>query len=470
MLQIPSGNHPSQPSYRVLNPATGEILETFSMATDAEVHHAIVAADEAFRSWRETPIDERSKVVNRIGELFAERTEELAAIITSEMGKPIDEARDEVAFCVDIFNYFATEGPTLASDQEIKSYSGGRAIIQKRPVGPLLGIMPWNYPYYQVARFAAPNLMLGNTVILKHAESCPRSALAIQKIMDEAGLPHGAYMNVFATHSQVAEIIADPRIQGVSVTGSERAGAAIGELAGKNLKKAVLELGGSDPYVILDADDIDQAAENAWARRMENTGQACNSNKRLIVMADIYEPFVAKLKELAEALRPGNPAMPESGTYAPLSSKAAADGVCALVNDAVDKGATLHAGGHVLDDGSAYFAPAVLTGVTPNMRAYSEEIFGPVAVVYKVASDQEAIELANDSAYGLGGAVFSTDTERARKLAERLDVGMSSVNVHSAERAELPFGGVKRSGFGRELGPLGMDEFVNKRLLYIADQ
>ena len=256
MPQINSGNHPSQPTYRVLNPATGEILETFSVATDAEIHHAIDAADGAFRSWRETPIDERSKVVNRIGELFAKRTEELAAIITSEMGKPIDEARGEVAFCIDIFKYFATEGPTLASDQEIKSYSGGRAIIQKRPVGPLLGIMPWNYPYYQVARFAAPNLMLGNTVVLKHAESCPRSALAIQNIMDEAGVPHGAYVNVFATHAQVAEIIADPRIQGVSVTGSERAGAAIGELAGKNLKKAVLELGGSDPYVILDADDV----------------------------------------------------------------------------------------------------------------------------------------------------------------------------------------------------------------------
>ncbi|MET1033894.1 MAG: NAD-dependent succinate-semialdehyde dehydrogenase [Arthrobacter sp.] len=459
----------AEPGYRVLNPATGEVVETFPTATDAEVQEALAAAHDAYRSWKDVPIEERAKVVSRIAELFSERADELAATITEEMGKPLSQSKGEAEFCTDIFNYFATEGPGLAADQPIKTFGGARAVVQKLPVGPLLGVMPWNYPYYQVARFAAPNLMLGNTIVLKHAESCPRSALAIQKIMDDAGLPQGAFVNVFASHAQIADIIADPRIQGVSLTGSERAGAIIGELAGKNLKKAVLELGGSDPYVVLDTDDVKAAAELAWQTRIENTGQACNSNKRMIVMEDIFDDFVAELTSQAKGLRPGNPAEEAEGTFAPLSSRAAAEGLAEQVQDAVDKGATLHAGGRLLEGPGAYLEPAVLTGITREMRAYSEELFGPVAVVYKVSSDEEALALANDTQYGLGGAVFSTDSERARKIAEGLEVGMSNVNVPAGESAELPFGGVKRSGFGRELGPLGMDEFVNKRLMYIAD-
>ena len=459
---------PDEPGYRVLNPATGEIVETFPTATDAEVQTALAAAQSAFESWRDVPIETRAKAVARVGELFTERADELAAIITEEMGKPLSQAKDEAEFCTDIFSYFATEGPALAADQEIKTFQGGRAVVQKLPVGPLLGIMPWNYPYYQVARFAAPNLMLGNTIILKHAESCPRSALAIQRIMDDAGVPKGAYVNVFASHAQIADIIADPRIQGVSLTGSERAGAIIGQLAGKNLKKAVLELGGSDPFVVLDAADPRKIADTAWDTRMENTGQACNSNKRLIVMEDLFDDFVAQLTARAQTLTPGDPAEDAEGTFAPLSSRAAAEGLAAQVRDAVEKGATLHAGGELSEKG-AYFSPAVLTGVTPEMRAYKEELFGPVAVVYKVGSDEEALRLANDTPYGLGGSVFSTDVERAARIASRLEVGMANVNTPAGEGAELPFGGVKRSGFGRELGPLGMDEFVNKRLYYVAD-
>ncbi|MGJ9404097.1 NAD-dependent succinate-semialdehyde dehydrogenase [Arthrobacter sp. KK5.5] len=464
-----TANTPAEPGYRVLNPATGEVVESFPTATDGEIGRALESADRAYRDWRDVPMTDRAKVVSRIAELFTERADELAAIITEEMGKPLSQSKGEAEFCTDIFNYFATEGPTLAADQPIKTFAGGRAVVQRLPVGPLLGIMPWNYPYYQVARFVAPNLMLGNTIILKHAETCPRSALAIQKVMDDAGLPAGAYVNVFASHAQIADIIADPRIQGVSLTGSERAGAIIGSLAGKNLKKAVLELGGSDPYVVLDADDVKAAAAMAWETRMENTGQACNSNKRMIVMEDIYDEFVAELTSLASGLRPGNPADDEAGTYGPLSSRSAAEGLSRQVGTAVEQGAVLHAGGALSDGPDAYLAPAVLTGVTKEMQAYSEELFGPVAVVYKVSSDEEALRLANDTPFGLGGAVFSTDPERARKVAERLDVGMSNVNLPAAEGAEMPFGGVKRSGFGRELGPLGMDEFVNKRLLYIAD-
>ncbi|MET0872658.1 MAG: NAD-dependent succinate-semialdehyde dehydrogenase [Paeniglutamicibacter terrestris] len=459
---------PTAPGYRVLNPATGAILEEFATATDTDIQEALAAAENGYQAWKNVDINERAKIVARVGELFAERADELAAIATAEMGKPLSESKGEAEFCKDIFEYFATEGPSLAADQEVKTFGGGKAIIERLPVGPLLGIMPWNYPFYQVARFAAPNLMLGNTIVLKHAETCPRSALAIQAIMDDAGVPAGVYNNVFASHDQIATIIADPRIQGVSLTGSERAGAIIGEQAGRNLKKAVLELGGSDPYVILDSADIKADAATAWATRMENTGQACNSNKRMIVMEDIFDDFVSELTALATDLVPGDPAEEVAGTFAPLSSRAAAESLAAQVKDAVDKGATLHAGGTLHEGPGAYLEPTVLTGITKDMRAYYEELFGPVAVVYKVTSDEEALELANDTQYGLGGAVFSTDPARAAKVAAGLESGMANVNAPSAEGAEMPFGGVKRSGFGRELGPLGMDEFVNKRLFYVA--
>jgi succinate-semialdehyde dehydrogenase/glutarate-semialdehyde dehydrogenase len=456
-------------AYRSVNPATGRVLAEHPTATDAQVQEALAGADAAFRAWRTLPIEERAAVAARVGTLFAERVEELAAVITEEMGKPLAEARDEVAFCAEIFAYFAEQGPALAADQPITASGGGRAVVQKRPVGVLLGIMPWNYPYYQVARFAAPNLVLGNTILLKHAESCPRAALALQQLMDDAGVPAGAYANVFASHDQVADIIADPRVQGVSLTGSERAGAKVAEIAGRNLKKVVLELGGSDPYVVLDTDDVRESARAAFATRMGNTGQACNSNKRMIVMADLYDEFVAELTRQAEALTPGDPAEAAPGTFAPLSSRAAAEGLARQIRAAVDAGATLHAGGRLLEGPGAYLEPTVLTGITPDMAAHHEELFGPVAVVYRVADDAEALALANDTPYGLGGAVFSTDPDRARRLAEGLDAGMAAVNAAEAEGAEMPFGGVKRSGYGRELGPLGMDEFVNKRLLYIND-
>jgi succinate-semialdehyde dehydrogenase/glutarate-semialdehyde dehydrogenase len=457
------------PPYRVVNPATGEEVEAFDHATDAEIEAAVTSARSAYDVWRDTPIAERATIVTRISELFRERQDELGAIATEEMGKPLEESKGEADFCGDIFEYFATEGPELAADQPIKTFSGGKAMVQRLPIGPLLGIMPWNYPFYQIARFAAPNLMLGNTIVLKHAETVPRSALAVEQIMKDAGLPEGAYVNVFATFDQIETIIEDPRIAGVSLTGSERAGAVVAALAGKNLKKCVLELGGSDPYVILDTDDAAKAADLAWETRISNTGQACNSNKRMIVMEDVFDPFVAQLTERAKDLKPGDPAKGAEGTFAPLSSRAAAELLAEQVDDAVSKGATLHAGGVLGEGPAAYYSPAVLTGVTEEMRAFREELFGPVAVVYAVKSDEEALTLANDTTYGLGGAVFSTDTERATKVAQRLEVGMSNVNTPAGEGAEVPFGGVKRSGFGRELGPLGMDEFVNKRMFFVAE-
>jgi succinate-semialdehyde dehydrogenase / glutarate-semialdehyde dehydrogenase len=459
----------TQPRYQVVNPATGELGKSFDFASDADVEAVLAASDQAYRAWRDVPITERARIVARVGELFKENAARLGAIATEEMGKPLPEAVDEADFCGDIFDYFATEGPGLAADQEIKTFAKGRAFVQKLPIGPLLGIMPWNYPFYQIARFAAPNLVLGNTIILKHAESVPQSALAVQELMNEAGLPAGVYQNVFVSYEQVEKIIGDRRVVGVSLTGSERAGSVVASIAGRNLKKCVLELGGSDPYVVLDSDDVKASADLAWDTRIGNTGQACNSNKRMIVSSDIFDGFVERLVERAKELKAGDPAQAAEGTYAPLSSRKAAEALDAQVRDAVEKGATLHAGGVLGEGPAAYYSPAVLTGITPEMRAYREELFGPVAVVYSVSSDDEALKLANDTDYGLGGAVFSTDTERAERIAQRLETGMSNVNTPANEGQEVPFGGVKRSGFGRELGPLGMDEFVNKRMYYVAE-
>lgn len=455
--------------FRVENPATGEVLETFDHATDQEILAAVDGAHEAFLSWRDTPIEERAKLVTRVAELFEERKDELAEIIATEMGKPVSEGLEEAEFSGAIFAYYADNGPKFAADEEIPVEMDGKGYIQRRPIGALLGIMPWNFPYYQVARFAAPNLMLGNTIVLKHATICPRSALAIQKIMDDAGVPKGVYTNIFATHEQAEKIIEHKELRGVSLTGSERAGAAVGSLAAKNLKKAVLELGGSDPYVILDTDDVKQAAKDAWETRMYNTGQACNSNKRLIVMEDIYDEFVAELVELAKAMKPGTPQEASETVYTPLSSRSAAENLKDQIDRTVAAGATLHVGGELVDEKSSYFSPAVLTDVPVGSDVYYEELFGPVATVFKVSSDEEALELANDTQYGLGGCVFSKDVERAEKIAQRLEVGMSNVNTYAAEGAEVPFGGVKNSGYGRELGPYGMDEFVNKRTYFVAN-
>ena len=458
-------------TYRVQNPATDEVIETFPTATDEEIENTVIDADKASKTWGLVDIEKRAEIVAKAAELFDARKNDLGEIIAEEMGKPLVEGTEEAEFAAEIFKYYADNGPDFAADQEIPTNSAGTAMIRRLPVGALLGVMPWNFPYYQVARFAGPNLMLGNTIILKHAEICPRSALAISQILNDAGLPQGVYNNVFASHDQIADMIADPRIQGVSLTGSERAGAIIGAQAGKNLKKAVLELGGSDPYIVLDTKDVPAAAQLAWETRMYNTGQACNSNKRLIVMADIYDEFLAELVALAQQMKPADPkdmGGTTKGVYGPLSSRTAAETLAQQLEIAVQEGATLHVGGELAED-NAYFSPAVVTDIPRDSDSYYEEFFGPIAAVYKVSTDEEALELANDCHFGLGGAVFSEDSARAEAIAKRLAVGMSNVNTPAGEGAELPFGGVKRSGFGRELGPLAMDEFVNKQMYFVAD-
>lgn len=450
--------------YATVNPATGERIAEFTEATDVEIAAAVDAADAAYRSWRTVPVAERAEVLRAIGALWRKRSDELAPILALEMGKPVKQGAGEIGLCANIFDYYADRGADFLADQELESIGGISALVRTEPIGALLGIMPWNYPFYQVARFAAPNLMLGNTILLKHAPNCPQSALAIAELFAEAGLPDGAYTNLFATHAQVADIIADPRIAGVSVTGSERAGSAIGEIAGRNLKKFVLELGGSDPFLVLDAANLDRTVKAAVGNRVLNGGQMCTASKRFIVVDDVYDDFLAGFSAAMGAVTPADPSEP-STFLGPLSSSAAVDLLTEQVRDAVDKGATVEVGGQPIERPGAWFQPTVLTGVTPAMRAYREELFGPVAVVYRVSSEQEAIDLANESPYGLAGSVYTDDDEQGQRVADALEVGMAWVNGTSRSEAPWPFGGVKRSGVGRELGVLGFNEFANKKLI-----
>jgi succinate-semialdehyde dehydrogenase / glutarate-semialdehyde dehydrogenase len=380
------------------------------------------------------------------------------------MGKPIEQAVGEVEFSAAIYDYYADNAASLLADEEIEpAEGGGTAVVRRSSYGLLLGIMPWNYPYYQVARFAAPNLAIGNTMLLKHAPQCPESAAAMEELFHEAGFPQDVYINIYATNDQIADVIADPRVRGVSLTGSERAGAAVAEIAGRNLKKVVLELGGSDPFILLSTDDLDAAVESAVGARLENSGQACNAAKRFIVVDDLYDAFLERFTAALTAVQPADPAA-EGTTVGPLSSTAAAERLDEQVQRAVAQGAKLSGGGR---DGN-FFSTGVLTGITPDNDAYREELFGPVASVYRVASEDEAVELANDTPFGLGSYVFTTDDEQALRVADRIEAGMVFVNAVGAEGAELPFGGVKRSGFGRELGRFGADEFVNKKLIRIG--
>ncbi len=452
--------------YAVVNPATGETVATYPTISDDELKAAIGRADAAHRTWSaSSTAQERGALIRRVAELHTERRQHLAEIIVREMGKPIEQALGEVDFSVAIYEYYADNAASLTADESITLLDGeGSAIVRRSSLGVLLGIMPWNYPYYQVARFAGPNLAIGNTILLKHAPQCPESALAMEEIFHEAGFPADAYINIFATNAQIEWVIADPRVRGVSLTGSERAGAAVAEIAGRNLKKVVLELGGSDPFILLSTDNLDAAVEAAVGARLENSGQACNAAKRFIVIDELYDPFLEKFTAALTAVKPSDPNSSET-TVGPLSSKLAVDRLEDQVRRTVDQGATLVAGG---DRSGNFFSTTVLTGVKPDNDGYREEFFGPVAAVYKVGSEDEAVKLANDTPFGLGSYVFTTDSEQAMRVADQIDAGMVFVNAVGAEGAELPFGGVKRSGFGRELGRFGADEFVNKKLIRVV--
>ena len=453
-------------SYAVVDPATGETVQTYPTITDEALGAAISGAQDAFRTWsRSTSVAERAALIARVADLHNERQDALAAIIAREMGKPIGDALGEIGFSAMIYQFYADNAEAFLADEPITLMGGeGSAIVRKSPLGVLLGIMPWNFPYYQVARFAGPNLIIGNPVLLKHAEQCPESAAAIEQIFLDAGFPAGAYTNIYASHEQVADIIANPIVQGVSLTGSERAGAAVAEIAGRHLKKVVLELGGSDPFILLSTDDLDATVEKAAFARVDNCGQACNAAKRFIVMDHLYDEFVEKFAAAVLSTKQGNPT-DDGIAIGPLSSLGAAQRLASQVDGAVAAGAQLTTAG---ERSGSFFPPGVLTGVTRDNPAFHEELFGPVAMVFKVGSEAEAIELANDTPFGLGSYLFTTDPEQAARVADAIQAGMVYVNIVGADSPELPFGGVKRSGSGRELGRWGADEFVNKKLIRVG--
>jgi succinate-semialdehyde dehydrogenase / glutarate-semialdehyde dehydrogenase len=452
--------------YAVVNPATGETVETYPTIGDDELTAAIGRAEAAHRDWtRSSTVEERAELLRRVADIYGKESQRLGEIIVREMGKPIEQAVGEVDFCVDIYRFYADNAASLLADEPIELADGnGSAFVRRSSVGVLLGIMPWNYPYYQVARFAGPNLVIGNTILLKHAPQCPESAAAMEEIFQQAGFPADAYINIYATNEQIETVIEDPRVRGVSLTGSERAGAAVAEIAGRNLKKVVLELGGSDPFILLSTDDLDATVESAVGARLENTGQACNAAKRFIVVDELYESFLEKFTAALSAVKPEDPSSPDT-TIGPLSSELAGDRLEDQVKRAVDQGATLVTGGE--RDGN-FFSTTLLTDIKEDNDAYREEFFGPVAAVYRVGSEDEAVELANDTPFGLGSYVLTTDSEQALRVADQIEAGMVFVNAVGAESAELPFGGVKRSGFGRELGRFGADEFVNKKLIRVG--
>ncbi len=450
--------------YQVTNPATGEIEATYPTATEQDVQQAIEKAENAYKEWRQMSLSERSTILHKIADIYDDRQDELAEIIAKEMGKPITQGKGELGLVAQIYRYYADNAEQQLAPNKIE-VDNGSALVEKFPVGVLFGIMPWNYPHYQVARFFAPNAMAGNTIILKHAPQCPQTAAVIAEMLTDAGLPEGVYNNIYATNEQAASIIHDKRVQGVSLTGSERAGAAVAKEAGSALKKVVLELSGSDAFIVAEDADIEQAVKNAITGRFGNTGQACNAAKRMIVVESVYDKFVKGFTDAVKSMSLADP-MDEQTFIGPMSSKSAAVNLQKQLDSAVQAGAKiLIEGGMVKDKPGAWFAPVVLTDVDDSMDVYREELFGPVAVVYKAKDIEHAIKIANDVPFGLGASIQTQNNNLANEIAEKLEVGMVTINAPSGTEANTPFGGIKRSGFGRELGNLGITDFLNYKLI-----
>ena len=454
-------------TYAVVDPTTGTCLREYPTIADEDLERVVARASQTARTWgQDTSPADRSALLGRVAALYSERRDDLAAIVTRETGKPITQALGEVDFAAAIYAYYAENAERFLMDEPIElAWGEGTAVLRRAPLGVLLGVMPWNYPYYQVARFAGPNLMVGNTILLKHAAQCPESSAAIEAIFADAGFPTGAYTNLYASYDQVDRLVADARVAGISVTGSESVGAHLAELAGRNLKKIVLELGGTDPFIVLSSDDLDATVEAALAARFfENAGQICCGAKRFIVIDTLYDDFLEKLTSGLTRIRPSDPAA-EGTVLGPVSSDAAAARLEDQLKRAVDGGAKLALGG---DRDGAFFQPTVLVDIAPDNAAAKEEFFGPFAHVYRVTSEDEAVAVANDSIYGLGSYVFTTDPQQAQRVANQLEAGMVFINLVGADEPGLPFGGIKSSGFGRELGPYGVDEFVNRKVIRVA--
>ncbi|MEO5492685.1 MAG: NAD-dependent succinate-semialdehyde dehydrogenase [Sphingomonas sp.] len=442
-----------------INPATGEPGQSHAELTDAQVESRLANAQAAFLEWRESDLTTRTTLLRHIAEAFADDKDRLARIATEEMGKTLKSAVAEVEKCASAFRYYAKHGAKLLAPTEVET-PVGHATARWLPMGPVLAVMPWNFPYWQVIRFAAPTIMAGNVGLLKHASSVQGCAAAIEETILKAGAAEGLFQNLPIKSAKVADLIADDRVVAVTLTGSEGAGAKVAEAAGKALKKVLLELGGSDPFVVMPSADIDLAAKTAVTARVQNTGQSCICAKRMIVHADVYDDFMEKFSAGMKAVKTGDPMDPDT-EMGPLSSAEQRDIVLGQLAQFRDAGATLLFGAEKPDLPGAYMTPGVLVDVDPESDVAKEEVFGPVAMVFKVSDIDEAIALANDVPFGLGSSVWTTDADEQERFARDIAAGMTAINRMLASTPEAPFGGVKRSGHGRELGPWGLHEFMN---------
>ncbi|MFG1652264.1 NADP-dependent succinic semialdehyde dehydrogenase [Micromonospora sp. NPDC049275] len=458
------------PHIATTNPVTGQVLKTYEAMSTEQLDAAIERADLAYRQLRGTTVDERARWMNAAADLLDAERDEIARIMTTEMGKTYVAAQAEVTKCAAAARFYAERAPGFLADQpaDAAAVKATRAFIRYQPIGVVLAVMPWNFPLWQVMRFAAPALMAGNTGLLKHASNVPQTALLLEDVFRRAGFPEGAFTTLLVGSDAVERILADPRVRAATLTGSEAAGRSIAQIAGRELKKTVLELGGSDPFVVMPSADVDRAAEVATTARCQNNGQSCIAAKRFIVHTDVFDAFAEKFAANMAALRVGDPMDPDTDV-GPLASERGRDEVHAQVRDAADRGATVLCGGELPSGDGWFYPPTVVTDLTPEMRMWSEEVFGPVAGLYRVSSYEEAIEVANGTSFGLGSNAWTRDTAEQERFATDLDAGNVFVNGMTTSYPELPFGGVKNSGYGRELSELGMREFCNTKTVWVGE-
>ncbi|WP_226011184.1 NAD-dependent succinate-semialdehyde dehydrogenase [Halomicrobium salinisoli] len=449
-----------------VNPATGEAVESYEDHTEADVDEALDRATDAFEEWKERPLREREQLLENAAEVLRENRREYAEIMAREMGKPIDQGISEIEKCAWGCDHYAENASDYLEPEHHPSPPGSTVKTVYEPLGPVLAVMPWNFPFWQVFRFAAPYVTAGNVGLLKHASNVPGCAVAIEEVFREAGYPEGVFQSLLIPSDLVDDALEDDRVRAATLTGSGPAGRSVAATAGENLKKTVLELGGSDPFVVLDDADLDEAAETgAWARN-QNAGQSCIAAKRFIVHTDVYDDFLDRFVDEIESLTVGDP-MDEDVDVGPQAREDLMADLHEQVEDSVDAGATVVTGGEPMDREGAFYPPTVLTDVPEGCPADDEELFGPVAAVWEVADDEAAVEKANDTQFGLGASVWTADRERGERIARRIDAGCTYVNQLVKSDPRVPFGGVKESGYGRELSEAGIHEFVNRKTVWI---
>ena len=451
--------------FKSVNPANGNLITGIAAFTAGELESALQQAARAAPHWRQLAVAERCRLMQQAATVLRQRAEELARLMTLEMGKPISEARAEIEKSALGCEYYAAEGPVFLADEEIAS-DAGRSLVTYQPLGTVLAVMPWNFPFWQVFRFAAPALIAGNTGLLKHASNVPQCALAVESVFVEAGFPAGVFRTLMIPSSRVAGVIEDPRVHAVTLTGSEPAGRQVAATAGAQIKKSLLELGGSDPFIVLEDADLDLTVAQAVLSRFMNTGQSCIAAKRFIVVESIAEAFVGRFKTAVEALRSGDP-MDEATQLGPMARFDLRDELHQQVVESIAQGAVVVTGCNPEGGNGAYYQASILDHVKPGVCAYSEELFGPVASIIRVADEKEAVQVANDTDFGLGGSVWTQDSARGERIARQLQCGCAFVNGLVKSDPRLPFGGIKHSGYGRELSKLGIHEFVNAKTIWI---